>query len=267
MQWLVAKQLGCSRIALYTQFDRPLSEEELAPLRDLLKRRGEYEPLQHLLGTVEFAGHEFHCDERALVPRPETEELVEHLCTQLREAPPNRILDVGTGSGVIGLSLFKFFAGLAAGCSKEVVMSDLSPAALALARENADLLGADPILVESDLFEAIEGRFDLIVANLPYIGEGERGHLAKEVLYDPPSALFAGADGLDLLRCLIPGALTHLNPGGTLALEIGFDQEPAVSELLRSAGYGQIVMKNDLAGNPRFAFARPTDSTITPRPY
>src|SRR5262245_51040608 len=134
MEHLLAKVLGCRRMQLYMDFDRPLGEDQLAPLRELLKRRGKREPLQHLLGSVEFMGHEFKCDARALIPRPETEELVEKILTEWKtggDAPPAEILDMGTGSGIIGLSLALAFP------DTKAVLADVSPEALGLARENA----------------------------------------------------------------------------------------------------------------------------------
>jgi release factor glutamine methyltransferase len=250
MQWLVAKELGCSRVELYTQFDRPLLEEELSPLRGYLKRRGEGEPLQHLLGTVEFCGHEFRCDRRALVPRPETEELVNAILER-SFTRPTRLLDVGTGSGVLGLSLAK---ALGKDC-KGVVLSDLSTDALALARENAQLLELSPIFLESDLLAEVDGGFELITANLPYVAESERASLSPEVAHDPPSALFAGPDGLDLIRHFLPKVGQHLNPGGLLAMEIGFDQGPQVVAFVKEAGLEEVQLVKDLAENPRFVFA------------
>ncbi len=132
MEWLVAHQLECTRIELYARFDRPMSEEELLPLRELLKRRGQGEPLQHLLGIIEFFGREFTCDSRALVPRPETEELVEAVL-KLDLPHPTRLLDMGTGSGVIGITLGLSLADRA----PDIVLADISPEALSLARENA----------------------------------------------------------------------------------------------------------------------------------
>lgn len=256
MQWLVAKELGCSRVELYTQFDRPLREVELTPLRTYLKRRGEGEPLQHLLGTVEFHGHKFHCDPRALIPRPETEELVSAILE--RSFPrPSRLLDVGTGSGVLGLSIAK---ALGEDC-EEAVLSDLSTEALTLACENAQLLELSPIFLESDLLAEVDGAFQLIAANLPYVSESERASLSVEVSHDPPTALFAGPDGLDLIRRFVPEAGQHLSPGGLLAMEIGFDQGPQVVALVKEAGLEEVQLVKDLAENPRFVFARAPAST------
>jgi len=252
MQWLVAKQLGCSRLDLYLQFDRPLEEGDLVPLRDALKRRAAGEPLQHLLGTIEFCGHEFRCDSRALVPRPETEELVARILQ--RPIPrPCRLADVGTGSGVLGLSLAKAYE---PDCV-EAVLTDLSRDALALARENADRLDLQPTIVEGDLLANVEGRFHLIVANLPYVPEIERDTLSTEVQHDPPDALFAGPDGLALIRRFVPEARHHLEPNGTLAMEIGCEQGSQVTPLLSEAGFGAVHLENDLSGAPRFVFAQP----------
>src|SRR5437763_9935343 len=176
---LLAHVLGRKRIELYLDFERKLTETELGPFRDLVKRRAEGEPLQHLLGTVEFCGHVFHCDKRAMVPRPETEELVEFLKSEIKKQKP-RILDVGTGSGVIALSLAAEFP------PAEILGVDISDDALALARENAARLDlADRVrFLKSNLLENVEGTFDLIVANLPYVSQQDRPTLSREVLHD-----------------------------------------------------------------------------------
>src|SRR5438094_4791342 len=197
---LLAHVLNRKRIELYLEFERRLNESELAPLRDLVKRRGAGEPLQHLLGTVEFCGRTFQCNKRALVPRPETEQLVELLISSFKsEIAHSRIVDVGTGSGVIALSLAAEYPGA------EIVAADISEDALALARENAERLGLGGRVrfLRSNLLGSVEGIFGLIVANLPYISTQERQSLSREVLHDPDFALFAGAGGDELVRELI----------------------------------------------------------------
>ena len=248
---LLAHVLGRKRIELYLDFERKLTETELGPLRDLVKRRSEGEPLQHLLGTVEFCGHVFLCDKRAMVPRPETEELVELLKSEIQD-PKSEILDVGTGSGVIALSLAAEFP------EARILAVDVSDDALALAQENAirlDLSGRVQFL-KSRLLETTEGPFDLIVANLPYISTQDRRTLSREVLRDPEIALFAGARGDELVRELINQAPTRLGPGGTLALEIGLGQRDALLSALAEKNYRDICSKNDYNGVTRFLFAR-----------
>ncbi|MCU0749069.1 MAG: peptide chain release factor N(5)-glutamine methyltransferase [Akkermansiaceae bacterium] len=250
MQMLVARQLGCTRMDLYLQFDRPLDEAVLAPLREVLKKRGEGIPLQHLLGTVWFHKHEFKTDSRALIPRPETEELAEWILTW--ELPEHqRVLDMGCGSGVLGLTL------AAARPGWELVLADVSPDALALATENTKRLEiTNAQLVESDLFSTINGDFDGIVANLPYVPESDRATMAREVLHDPALALFSGADGLDLIRKFIPTAYERLRPGGWLVMEIGHDQASQVAGFLQASSFSDIEVKTDLSGIARFPFAR-----------
>ncbi len=248
---LLAHVLGRKRIELYLEFERDLTESELAPLRDLVKRRGEGEPLQHLLGTVEFCGHVFLCDKRAMVPRPETEELVELLKSQIRNSK-SRILDVGTGSGVIALALAMKFP------EAEIFAVDISDDALALARENAAKAKlADRVrFVKSNLLENVEGCFEVIVANLPYISTQDRQSLSREVLHDPEVALFASAQGDELVRELIAQAPSQLRPGGMLALEIGIGQSEALLSALAEKNYRDISFKNDYSGVKRFLFAR-----------
>lgn len=252
MQHLVGHILGLSRVQLYMEFDRPLNEEQLAPIREGLRRRSQGVPFQHLAGKVEFLRREFLCDGRALIPRPETEELVGLILAEKTSLPEKaRILDVGTGSGVIGLSLASELPG-----AGELVLADLSPQALALARENAAAHHVETTFLESDLFSAVEGTFDLVVANLPYVAESERGLLAPELAHEPEMALFSGPDGLTLLRRFAAEVGDYLNPGGRVALEVGHDQGEAVAQLLMQFSLTDIDIRADLSGVFRFLFAR-----------
>jgi release factor glutamine methyltransferase len=249
---LLAHTLGVSRMDLYLEFERALNDTELVPLRELVKRRAQGEPLQHLLGTVEFCSHTFAIDKRAMVPRPETEELVEFLAAEVRrQRSESRILDVGTGSGVIALSLATKFP------EAEVYAVDISDEALALARENAARLGLERVhFQKSDLLENLSERFNLIVANLPYISMEDRHLLAREVLHDPEVALFGGPNGDELVRKLIEKAPSHLGPGGLLALEIAVGQAEGLCDFLRQKNYHDIELKRDYAGVTRFLLAR-----------
>lgn len=250
MQMLVARQLGCTRMDLYLQFDRLIEENDLVPLRETLKKRGEGIPLQHLLGTVYFHKYEFKTDARALIPRPETEELAEWILKW--ELPADlQILDMGSGSGVLGLTLASERPGW------NVTLADVSPEALSLARENATSLEvSNARFIESDLFTAVDGPFDGIVANLPYVPESERSTISREVMHDPALALFSGTDGLDLIRRFIPEAFQRLKPGGWLVLEIGHDQASQVAEILQASAFTEIEVKTDLSGIARFPFAK-----------
>jgi len=248
---LVAYVLGRTRIELYLEFERELTEAELAPLREMVTRRAQGEPLQHLLGTVEFCGLIFLCDKRAMVPRPETEELVEFLKSEIQN-PKSEILDVGTGSGVIALSFAAKFP------EAEIYAVDISEDALELARENAARLGlSDRVrFFRSNLLQDVDGTFDLIVANLPYIATQDRHTLSREVLHDPHVALFGGAYGEEFVRELIAQAPARLHPGGTLALEIGIGQSDALFSALTEKKYRDIYSKNDYSGVTRFLFAK-----------
>ncbi len=250
---LIGHVLGKTRMDLYLEFERTLSEAELIPLRDLVKRRGQGEPLQHLLGTIEFCGQTFAIDKRALVPRPETEELVELLASEIRGRKSEiRIVDVGTGSGVIALSLAKEFP------EAEILAVDISEDALALAKENAARLELSGRVQfrKGDLLENLDERFDLIVANLPYVSMQDRHILAREVLHDPDVALFGGPTGEELVRRLIEQATGHLNAAGLLALEIGINQSEGLTDLLLQKNYHDIQSKKDYSGITRFLLAR-----------
>ena len=252
MQLLVTHLLACSRVELYMQFDRPMTDNELTPLREQLKRRGDGEPLQHILGTVEFYRREFKSDARALIPRPETEELAS-IVLQQNLPNPLKLLDMGTGSGVLGLTL----AAELGGKCQQATLADISPEALELAQENTTLLGLGHIKhTHSDLFANLQDQeFHLIAANLPYIAERERETISKEVQHDPPLALFAGKEGLDILEKFIQQAPSHLHPGGMIALEIGYDQASAVEQLLTENQFTNIKTHKDLNGIARFPIA------------
>lgn len=236
IEHLLAHVLGKKRMELYLEFDRPLENGVLDPLRVLVKRRAEGEPLQHLLGTVEFCGRTFGCDRRALVPRPETEQLCELV---LAGGEATRVLDVGTGSGVIALTLAAEWP------AAEIHGVDISSEALDLARENAARLGlADRVrFVKSDLLGEASGMFDLLIANLPYIADGEVPALAREVLHDPQLALAGGPEGTELIERLIEGAPRVLR--GRLALEIADGQSRQVEELLQRANFENIRTATD----------------------
>lgn len=262
MEHLLAHVLGCRRLELYLRFDEPLCDDDLETLRAMVKRRGEGEPLQHLLGTVEFCDARFVCDQRALIPRPETEQLVELLLERFGTAPPRRILDVGTGSGCIGLSLANSWRG-SAETAPSFVLADISEQALELARMNASRLGLDEVvrLVRSDLFERIDGAFDLIVANLPYIPRGEIPTLSREVRRDPVIALDGGRDGTEIIARLVAEARDRLNAGGCIALEVGHGQAGRIAELCAAADLADIEVLPDLAGIERFLLARQSSPT------
>ena len=250
---LLAHVLGRKRIELYLEFERRLRESELAPLREMVKRRGAGEPLQHLLGTVEFCGRTFVCDKRALVPRPETEQLVDLLISKFTsEIAHSRIVDVGTGSGVIALSLAAEFP------EADIVGADISEDALALAQENAERLGlaARVQFLRSNLLGSVQAGFDLIVANLPYVSTEDRQNLSREVLHDPEVAVFAGERGDELVLKLIAQAPSRLRPGGILALEIGMGQAERLVAALAEKNYRDIWTENDYSGGTRFLFAR-----------
>jgi release factor glutamine methyltransferase len=252
---LLAHTLKRKRLELYLEFERPLSEEELVPLRELVRRRGQGEPLQHLLGTVEFAAQVFLCDKRALVPRPETEQLVEILQSKIESASGGReskILDVGTGSGVIALSLAAKFP------NAKITATDISEDALGLAGENAERLGLTSRVefLGSDLLLSVNHVYDLIVANLPYVAANDRATLSREVLHDPENALFGGEEGDELVRRLIEAAPRHLTPGGLLALEIGLGQAEGLAALMAEKNYHDIEQMRDYGGVTRFLFGR-----------
>lgn len=258
MEHLLAHVLDCRRLDLYLRFGESLGEPDLAKLRELTRRRAEGTPLQHLLGTVPFGDLEIITDHRALIPRPETEYLCEKLVQRLTPKPPARTLDMACGSGCIGLFLAHAWAKM----DSEVLLADISEDALDLARLNASrLMLANTRIIRSDLFEKINGTFDLLVSNLPYIPSAEIPTLSREVRRDPILALDGGPDGLDIVRRLITSAPTFLNPNALMALELGMDQPQTVAELLEAANWQDIEIWPDLAGINRFVLAKNPTST------
>ena len=249
---LVADVLSMPRVQLYVQFERVLTPEELAALRALIKRRQAGESVAYLTGRKEFWKLEFAVDARVLVPRPDTETLIEEALARLGQpgepgAAAPRIADVGTGSGALAITLAKLRPDAA------VFASDVSAPALEVARANAERLAAAVTFVEGDLGAPLapHAPFSLIVANLPYIPAGELASLPADVRTEPALALDGGADGLDLVRRLIGEAAALLAPGGALALEIGAGQAEATRALLQAAGLADIQARRDLAGVDR----------------
>jgi release factor glutamine methyltransferase len=246
--------LGVGRAQLLANPERELSQEEESSFLRALDRRAANEPIQYILGRQEFYGLDFQVTPAVLIPRPETEHLVETVLQLLPHDEPLEILDVGTGSGILAVTLAHHLQ------HARMTAVDISVDAIAIARRNAEAHHvADRIrFVVSDLLSALDdaaGRFDAIVSNPPYVAETDRDSLAPEVReYEPATALFAGETGLDIYRRLIPEARNALKPNGLLAVEIGQGQRDAIAELL--ADWRDVSFLNDLQQIPRVALAR-----------
>jgi len=261
---LLAHVLHTSRVRLYTDLDRPLEVGELAAYRGLIARRAAGEPTSYLTGTREFYGRTFAVDPRVLVPRPETELLVEAVLQAVPRDAEIRVLDLCTGSGCVGITLALERP------RARVLATDTSPGAVEVARANAAALGpADRFEARlGDLLAPVEGEppFDVVVANPPYVPTGELPTLSPEVRREPPLALDGGADGLDVVRRIAEEAPRRLVPGGLLALEIGDGQGPAVHSLLEAAGYGSVRIERDLARHDRLALGTHPRGPATTHP-
>lgn len=250
---LVGHALGLKRMQLYLQFERLLAEAELEKIRPLVRRRAQREPLQHILGETEFFGLKIKCDRRALIPRPETELLVE-IITTLVPAPPVAVLDLGTGTGCLALALAKHWP------EARVTAVDASEDALTLARENANALNlAERVsFLRSNWFSALPpgARYELVVANPPYLSAAETAAAAPEVRdFDPAAALTAGDDGIADLKHILAAASAHLAPGGLLALETGIAQHATLLPLAAEAGLIRAESRPDLTKRERFLVA------------
>lgn len=248
---LATRAFGLTRVELYTRFDQPLGEAELADYRGLVQRRVAGEPVAYILGRKEFWSLDLEVDRRVLIPRPDTETLVEQALESLRtKEGPARVADVGTGSGAVALALKKERPG------DEVLGTDVSEDALAVARANADRLGIEVQFVQGDLVAPLRSldRFDLVVSNPPYIATTDIASLAPEVRCEPHLALDGGADGLDVVRRLAQEARAVLAPGGGLAMEIGAGEAEAALAILGGCGFVHIGVRRDLASIERVVF-------------
>jgi release factor glutamine methyltransferase len=255
---LLASVLGLGRLDLYLQFDRPLVAAELDRYRPLLKRRARREPLQYILGRAAFRELDLEVDGRVLIPRPETEILLDEVLewAKAHAGAQARALDLGTGSGAIALSL------VLEGPFESVVATDSSEAALEVARRNAEAAGLSERLDFrlGSFFDPVREAevFDLVVSNPPYVAEGEAPSLEPEVRdWEPGDALFAGPDGLVALRAIVAGAGPRLRPGGLLALEVGLGQAGPVTAMLEATGqYVDLRVRRDLTGRERVVLSR-----------
>ena len=253
-EMLLLHHFGKDRAWMLAHGDDELGYECVEHYIALLERRFKGEPIQYILGETEFYRLPFRVTPEVLIPRPETEHVVEKVLELAQGITTPRIVDVGTGSGAIAVALAHELP------EATITATDVSDAALSVARENAQRNGAAERIrfVEGDLLEPVAGeQFDIVVSNPPYVPESERESLAVEVRdYEPAQALFAGADGLDVYRRLISQAFNALASGGCLVLEIGHDQEPPVGALLGETGFENIEFAADLQGIARVASAR-----------
>lgn len=260
-EYIICFGLGIKkRMDLYLNFDKPLSEAELDTLRPLVARRANREPLQHIVGDTSFRGHTIKCDTRALVPRPETEELVDMAKERLKDREKPFIVEVGTGTGAIAIACAKEIEGA------KVLATDISNDALALARENAEANETAIEFAQGDLFDAITGesiakvagdssaKIDCLIANLPYIPDGEKGKLQPEVdKFDPALALYGGPDGLSLVRKMLQQTEGKLNAGAPILLEIGSEQAEVLQAEAGNYPWLEFTgIHKDFCGNVRF---------------
>ena len=244
--------LGKDRAWLLTHWQEELSDDQATDFMGLIERRYSGEPIQYVIGETEFYGLPFLVTPDVLIPRPETEHLVENAIALAAPFPKPRIVDIGTGSGAIAIALEHHLP------NATITAIDRSAPALAIAQENAKRNGVNLRFLEGDLLAPVAGeQFEIIVSNPPYVPTTDRDSLAVEVRdYEPTLALFAGPDGLDIYRRLIPQAFHCLVPGGYLALEIGYGQSQAITDLLAASGFTQIEFVPDLQSIPRVAVAQ-----------
>jgi release factor glutamine methyltransferase len=248
---IIAKALNLNRLDLYLQFDRPLDTENLDQIRDLVRRRGKHEPWQYIFGEVDFFNLNLKVDHRALIPRPETEELID-LIIKIKNCAPDKIVDLGTGSGAIALALAMHYP------ESRVLAVDTSDEALSLARDNIKRseLNSRVEIQKSDWFNEIEGKFDLIVANPPYLSELEWDESQPEIIkFEPREALVAEENGLNALKHILSRSLTYLNEGGLVAMETGIDHHPALKEIAVKTGFGRWDSQVDFNLRNRYFFA------------
>lgn len=247
---LLRHVLGATQAQLIAYPERALSAAERARYLTLVDRRAAGEPVAYLLGVREFFSLDLRVTPDVLIPRPETEHLVEHALARLAPGAGRRALDLGTGSGAVAIALARSRP------DALVIAADISEAALALARENARRHSAAVLFLRSDWMTPIEGAFDLIVSNPPYVPSDDPHLDLGDVRFEPRLALVAGKDGLDCIRKIVLQARTRLREGGWLLFEHGYDQGPASLRLLEEAGYDELTSLRDLAGHPRVSAGR-----------
>jgi release factor glutamine methyltransferase len=251
---LLASALGCDRVRLYIDVDKPLSPEELARLKPLIQRRGAREPVAYILGTKEFYGRSFEVAKGVFIPRPETEILVQVALEGVPRGAATRVLDLCAGSGAVGVTI------AAERPDARVDLVELSPPAAEVARRNAEKLSPGRATVlQGDLYAALPAgeQYNVVVANPPYVPLSHGPQLAPDILdHEPHLALFGGDDGLDVVRAVIAGLRERLLPGGLFATEIDPPQSAVVAELCRAAGLSGVRVVRDLAGLDRHVAGR-----------
>ena len=249
-EWLLSAAMNLDRVGLYVNFEKPLLPSELTSFRGMVGRRAKREPLQYILGNQEFMGLEFRVTPAVLIPRHDTETLVQEAVTHAGNA--KRVLDIGAGSGCIAVALAKLLP------SVEMSAVDSSDEALDIAKENAARNGVVVRFISGSLFEPFDGeRFDLIVSNPPYIPTADLAVLQPEVRgYEPKGALDGGLDGLEFYRFIIPAAPEYLTPGGWLMVEVGIGQADMVKEMFTAAGFSEIFTAKDPGGIERVVGGR-----------
>jgi release factor glutamine methyltransferase len=256
VEWMLESILGCTRAALYAYPERTLTQEQASDLTGMLDRRRSREPLQHILGHTDFYGLRFAVTPDVLIPRPETEQVVEAVLRLIDNGQAAHVLDIGTGSGCIAATVKYHRPGA------RVVACDVSTAALVVARQNAKALGVEVEFVDADVLapdfaERVGHDFEIIVSNPPYVTAGEADALEAEVRdYEPPAALYCEDDPLRFYRALAEVAFVSLAPDGWLVVEAHADHAAAVAALFAAAGLADVALARDLSGRPRVVSAR-----------
>jgi release factor glutamine methyltransferase len=252
---LLAHALDVDRLHLYLAPDKPLTSDERVRYRTVVQQRRSGTPLQHVIGEVGFYGLRFRVDRETLIPRAETEELLDHVLKRASRDREMRCLDLGTGTGVIAVCMARYLP------QAHVTAVDISPAALHVARHNAALNQVEDRIefIESDWFNRVEGSFDFIASNPPYIRTDDVGGLPKEIReHEPLVALDGGADGLERIRAIVSQIMHHLRPAGTVLMEVGHDQGARVKTMLEDVGLVYVEVERDMAGKERFISGRRT---------
>jgi len=250
---LLAHALDVDRLYLYLAPDKPLSSDERTRYRGVVKQRHSGTPLQHVVGEVGFYGLRFRVAREALIPRAETEELLDQVIKRAPRDREIRCLDLGTGTGVIAVCMARYLP------LAQVTAVDVSLAALQMARENATLneVGDRIEFLESNWFAHVDGKFDFIASNPPYIRSDELAQLPREVReHEPTVALDGGSDGLEKVHAIAAQLREYLQPNGVVLLEIGHDQGPRVKKMLENIGLVGVSIERDMAGKDRFAVGR-----------